>query len=41
MVRLRRDTGLYETRKERGATILIPRLLVDSKNPVVTLAVAG
>jgi hypothetical protein len=29
---------IYETTKERGATILIPTSMVDSMNPVVALA---
>ena len=32
---------IYETTKERGATILIPTAMVDSMNPVVALALAG
>jgi len=32
---------IYETTKERGATILIPTPMVDSLNPVVALALAG
>jgi hypothetical protein len=32
---------IYETTKERGATILIPTSMVDSMNPVVALALAG
>jgi hypothetical protein len=32
---------IYETTKERGATILIPTSMVDSLNPVVALALAG
>ena len=32
---------IYETTKERGATILIPTSMVDSMNPAVALALAG
>ena len=32
---------IYETTKERGATILIPTSMVDSMNPVVALAGQG
>jgi hypothetical protein len=32
---------IYETTKERGATILVPTSMVDSLNPVVALALAG
>jgi hypothetical protein len=32
---------IYETTKERGATILIPTSMVDAMNPVVALALAG
>ena len=32
---------IYETTKERGATILIPTSMVDSLNPVVALALTG
>jgi len=32
---------IYETTKERGATILIPTSMVDSLNPVVTLALVA
>ena len=31
---------IYETTKERGATILIPSSMVDSLNPSTTLAYA-
>ena len=31
---------IYETTKERGATILIPSSMVDSLNPATTLALA-
>ena len=32
---------IYETTKERGATILIPTSMVDSLDPVVTLALVA
>jgi hypothetical protein len=32
---------IYETTKERGATILMPTSMVDAMNPVVALALAG
>ncbi len=32
---------IYETTKERGATILMPTSMVDSMSPVVALALAG
>jgi hypothetical protein len=32
---------IYETTKERGATILMPTSLVDAMNPAVALALAG
>jgi len=32
---------IYETTKERGATILMPTAMVDSMNPAVALALAG
>ena len=38
---LRAMNIIYETTKERGATILIPTAMVDSLNPVVALALAG
>ncbi len=40
-LQLRAMNIIYETTKERGATILMPTSLVDSMNPVVALAVAG
>ena len=40
-VQLRAMNIIYETTKERGATILIPTSMVDSMNPVVALALAG
>ena len=38
---LRAMNIIYETTKERRATILIPTSMVDSMNPVVALALAG
>jgi regulator of protease activity HflC (stomatin/prohibitin superfamily) len=38
---LRAMNIIYETTKERGATILMPTSMVDSMNPVVALALAG
>jgi hypothetical protein len=32
---------IYETTKERGATILISSSMVDSLNPPLALAIAG
>src|SRR5579863_4070314 len=40
-LQLRAMNIIYETAKERGATILIPTSMVDSMNPVVALALAG
>lgn len=40
-LQLRAMNIIYETTKERGATILIPSSMVDSLNPVVALAIAG
>jgi len=40
-LQLRAMNIVYETTKERGATILIPTSMVDSLNPVVALALAG
>jgi hypothetical protein len=40
-LQLRAMNSIYETTKERGATILIPTSMVDSMNPVVALALAG
>jgi len=40
-LQLRAMNIIYETTKERGATILMPTSMVDSMNPVVALAVAG
>ena len=39
-LQLRAMNIIYETAKERGATILIPTSMVDSMNPVVALALA-
>ncbi|MDF2117970.1 slipin family protein [Roseiarcaceae bacterium H3SJ34-1] len=38
---LRAMNIIYETTKERGATILMPTSMVDSMNPVVAMALAG
>jgi regulator of protease activity HflC (stomatin/prohibitin superfamily) len=40
-LQLRAMNIIYETTKERGATILMPTSMVDSMNPVVALAMAG
>jgi hypothetical protein len=32
---------IYETTKERGATILVPSSMVDSLNPPLALAIGG
>jgi regulator of protease activity HflC (stomatin/prohibitin superfamily) len=40
-LQLRAMNIIYETTKERGATILIPSSMVDSMNPVVAVALAG
>lgn len=40
-LQLRAMNIIYETTKERGATILMPTSMVDSMNPVVAMAVAG
>ena len=40
-LQLRAMNIIYETTKERGATILIPTGMVDSLNPVVALALTG
>ncbi|MGP8192882.1 MAG: slipin family protein [Methylovirgula sp.] len=40
-LQLRAMNIIYETTKERGATILLPTSMVDSLNPVVALALAG
>jgi regulator of protease activity HflC (stomatin/prohibitin superfamily) len=38
---LRAMNIIYETTKERGATILLPTAMVDSMNPAIALALAG
>src|SRR6202051_1705809 len=38
---LRAMNIIYETTKERGATILMPTSMVDSLNPPLALAIAG
>ena len=40
-LQLRAKNIIYETTKERGATILMPTSMVDSMNPVMALALAG
>jgi regulator of protease activity HflC (stomatin/prohibitin superfamily) len=40
-LQLRAMNIIYETTKERGATILMPTAMVDSMNPAVALALAG
>jgi regulator of protease activity HflC (stomatin/prohibitin superfamily) len=40
-LQLRAMNIIYETTKERGATILVPTSLVDSMNPGLTVAVAN
>ena len=40
-LQLRAMNIIYETTKERGATILIPTSMVDIMNPVVALALVG
>ncbi|MFP6559350.1 slipin family protein [Paraburkholderia sp. B3] len=40
-LQLRAMNIIYETTKERGATILMPTSMVDSLNPALALAVAG
>ena len=40
-LQLRAMNIIYETTKERGATILMPTSLVDAMNPAVALALAG
>lgn len=39
-LQLRAMNIIYETTKERGATILLPSSMVDSLNPSTTLALA-
>ena len=40
-LQLRAMNIIYETTKERGATILIPTAMVDALNPSVAFALAG
>ena len=40
-LQLRAMNIIYETTKERGATILLPTAMVDSLNPAVALVLAG
>jgi regulator of protease activity HflC (stomatin/prohibitin superfamily) len=40
-LQLRAMNIIYETTKERGATILMPTGMVDAMNPAVALALAG
>jgi regulator of protease activity HflC (stomatin/prohibitin superfamily) len=40
-LQLRAMNIIYETTKERGATILMPTSMIDAMNPVVALALAG
>ena len=40
-IQLRAMNIIYETTKERGATILMPTSMVDSLNPALALAIAG
>ncbi|KAA0997567.1 slipin family protein [Paraburkholderia panacisoli] len=40
-LQLRAMNIIYETTKERGATILIPSSMIDSLNPPLALAIAG
>ncbi|MEO8926925.1 MAG: slipin family protein [Caulobacteraceae bacterium] len=40
-LQLRAMNIIYETTKERGATILMPSSMVDAMNPAVALALAG
>jgi regulator of protease activity HflC (stomatin/prohibitin superfamily) len=40
-LQLRAMNIIYETTKERGATILMPTSMVDSLNPAIALAVEG
>lgn len=40
-LQLRAMNIIYETTKERGATILMPTSMVDSLNPALTVAMAG
>jgi regulator of protease activity HflC (stomatin/prohibitin superfamily) len=40
-LQLRAMNIIYETTKERGATILMPTAMVDAMNPAVALALAA
>jgi regulator of protease activity HflC (stomatin/prohibitin superfamily) len=40
-LQLRAMNIIYETTKERGATILMPTAMVDSLNPTLAVAIAG
>ena len=40
-LQLRAMNIIYQTTKERGATILMPTSMVDSLNPPLALAIAG
>ncbi|RKP50191.1 slipin family protein [Pararobbsia silviterrae] len=40
-LQLRAMNIIYETTKERGATILIPSAMIDSLNPALTVALTG
>jgi hypothetical protein len=40
-LQLRAMNIIYETTKERGATILIPTTMVDTMNPASALVLAG
>ena len=40
-IQVRAMNIIYETTKERGATILLPTSMVDSLNPALALAIAG
>ena len=40
-LQLRAMNIIYETTKERGATILMPTSMVDAMNPGIAMALAG
>ena len=40
-LQLRAMNIIYETTKERGATILMPTSMVDAMSPAIALAVSG
>ena len=40
-LQLRAMNIIYETTKERGATILIPTTMVDSMNPVTAMGIVA